>query len=72
MAIVKVCPSCGLSSDEIRCPRCNTLKVVGCTGSCGSCGNSCKTGGEPCAPDATPPSETARDDSHRPGTPLAR
>ena len=72
MAIVKVCPSCGLGSDEIRCPRCYTLKVVGCSGSCAGCGSSCETDGEPCASHATPPSETAADDGEHPGTPLER
>jgi len=37
MSILPVCPSCGLPGDELRCPRCNTLKVVGCSGSCASC-----------------------------------
>lgn len=46
MGVLAKCPSCGLASDEVRCPRCNTLKVVGCSGSCALCksthaGDSC-------------------------------
>jgi hypothetical protein len=37
MGLLTTCPSCGLSSDEIRCPRCNALKVVGCDGRCSAC-----------------------------------
>lgn len=37
MAILPTCPSCGLESPEARCPRCNALKVVGCSGSCVLC-----------------------------------
>jgi len=32
------CPSCGYASDDIRCPRCNALKLSGCTGACLTCG----------------------------------
>jgi hypothetical protein len=28
---------CGMVSDEIRCPRCNALKLTGCAGSCKVC-----------------------------------
>jgi hypothetical protein len=41
MAVLPKCPSCGLESAEIRCPRCNTLKVLGCNGTCSTCGSSC-------------------------------
>jgi hypothetical protein len=41
MTILPKCPSCGLESAEIRCPRCNTLKLVGCSGACASCAASC-------------------------------
>lgn len=40
MSLNPVCPECGFESDEVRCPRCNALKVMGCQGSCWSCGNS--------------------------------
>jgi hypothetical protein len=43
MGILAICPSCGLASSEIRCPRCNTLKVVGCSGSCGACKSDCES-----------------------------
>jgi len=68
MAILDRCPSCGLASDEVRCPRCNTLKVIGCTGSCAlcktsdSCGpaaTSCDT--EPAAANETPERREGRD-----------
>ena len=32
MGILATCPACGLASAEIRCPRCNALKVVGLLG----------------------------------------
>ena len=44
MTIVQKCPSCGFESPEIRCPRCNTLKVVGCNGVCSACASSCGVG----------------------------
>ena len=72
MGIKRLCPSCGLASDEIRCPRCNTLKVVGCAGSCGSCGSSCKTGSAPRVPGESLPSDGALEDLDHPGTPLSR
>jgi len=31
------CPRCGLVAEGLRCPRCNALKVVGCSGSCKGC-----------------------------------
>lgn len=36
----QTCPTCGYEADasEIRCPRCFTLLVTGCSGSCGTCG----------------------------------
>lgn len=72
MSVVEKCPSCGLKSADIRCPRCNALKVVGCTGSCGVCGSSsaCKTTIP--APPTRLPSEDAVDDAEHPGTPLER
>lgn len=39
MGFNPICPECGFESNEVRCPRCNTLKVTGCTGSCFMCGN---------------------------------
>jgi hypothetical protein len=30
-----------MASTEIRCPRCNALKVVGCSGSCALCKSGC-------------------------------
>ena len=39
MGLNPVCPECGFESNEVRCPRCNALKVVGCSGSCFMCGN---------------------------------
>ncbi len=34
------CPKCGLAIEpgSLRCPRCNTLVIAGCGGSCASCG----------------------------------
>lgn len=47
MGVTTECPACGLKSDKIRCPRCNALKVVGCSGSCTLCGEKkCPTGAE--------------------------
>lgn len=31
------CPTCGLVAAEIRCPRCNTLKLASCSGACLTC-----------------------------------
>ena len=62
VAILAKCPSCGLASDDIRCPRCNALKVVGCSGSCALCKSGCDT--DSCEPASTPaprPPEHARD-----------
>ncbi len=72
MAILPKCPACGFESGEIRCPRCNALKAVGCSGACSSCGSSCETGSGSCAPDASLPSDAASDDTEHPGTPLER
>jgi hypothetical protein len=43
----RTCPTCGYEADlaEIRCPRCFTLLLTGCSGSCGSCGSRVCTGG---------------------------
>jgi hypothetical protein len=71
MAIVRVCPSCGLESDEVRCPRCNALKVVGCSGVCSACSSSCAAGPVP-APPARVPSDEAAEAPDHPGTPLTR
>jgi len=67
MALITTCPSCGLVSNEIRCPRCNTLKLKGCEGNCGAC----RTGS--CAVSTpSPPSNDAPEDAEHPGTPLER
>jgi hypothetical protein len=50
MTILPKCPSCGLESAEIRCPRCNTLKLLGCDGACSSCASGCASGPVPCPP----------------------
>ena len=70
MTVLPTCPSCGLSSNETRCPRCNTLKVVGCTGSCTLCKSpsTCKS---PLSIGQRP-SDLADDDADHPGTPLER
>ncbi len=41
------CPTCGYDAElsEIRCPRCFTLLVSGCSGSCGTCGSRTCEGG---------------------------
>lgn len=70
MALVRACPECGLESDEIRCPRCNALKLVGCSGECGRCGSECDT--RPNVPLETAPSDAAADDPDHMGTPLER
>lgn len=44
MEIKRKCPSCGLESDEVRCPRCNTLKVISCSGACLTCKASASCG----------------------------
>jgi hypothetical protein len=69
MTIVATCPECGFVSPEIRCPRCNALKVRGCDGVCSACASSCKT---PTAPGAPRPSDSATDDEEHPGTSLER
>lgn len=69
MAILPKCPECGLESDEVRCPRCNALKVIGCSGSCALCKTECHVS----APaDASRPSDSALEDAEHPGTPLER
>lgn len=35
------CPTCGLLAEGVRCPRCNTMKLVGCMGSCRTCKTKC-------------------------------
>ena len=74
MTILPKCPSCGLESAEIRCPRCNTLKLIGCSGACASCAASCSA--NPACTPAVPPASTSNDDaahdSEREGTPLER
>jgi hypothetical protein len=72
MTILATCPACGFESPEIRCPRCNALKVQGCNGSCGVCGSSCKTGSVPRPPGSPLPSDDMPDDAEHPGTPLTR
>lgn len=74
MRIAKTCPSCGLESDDVRCPRCFALKVIGCSGSCGSCAMSCAASdAATCAPGADKrPSDQAVEDAEHPGTPLER
>ena len=54
MTIVTKCPSCGLESAEIRCPRCNALKLVGCDGVCSACASSCVPGPAPAPPSRKP------------------
>lgn len=74
MTVLHSCPSCGLDSEATRCPRCNTLKVIGCSGACGICGSSCHTDSVVAPPtsDATLPSEGAAEDNEHPGTTLER
>jgi hypothetical protein len=31
------CPTCGFAAEELRCPRCNALKVTSCSGGCTTC-----------------------------------
>ncbi len=71
MAVLPTCPSCGLESNEIRCPRCNTLKIIGCTGSCTFCGSHSSCEREQLRPGERPSDEAREDDEH-PGTPLER
>ncbi|MDP2299432.1 MAG: hypothetical protein Q8M55_01805 [Actinomycetota bacterium] len=35
------CPECGYVAEGVRCPRCNALKVSGCTGGCLTCRSKC-------------------------------
>ncbi len=32
------CPRCGLVSENLRCERCNALKITSCSGACSTCG----------------------------------
>jgi hypothetical protein len=41
MMLVAKCPECGFESAQIRCPRCNALKLSGCDGVCSACASSC-------------------------------
>jgi hypothetical protein len=69
MAVARACPACGLESDQLRCPRCNALKVVGCAGEC----SACRTGCRPQVPSTDlgcAPSIRAREDPVHAGTPL--
>lgn len=63
MTIITTCPECGLESAEIRCPRCNALKVVGCSGVCSACVSACSKGPVPMPP------ATSRDDDDDPQPP---
>ena len=54
MTVVPKCPSCGFESAEIRCPRYNTLKLVGCSGVCSACASSCARGPVPTPPTREP------------------
>ena len=60
MGILAKCPSCGMASQEIRCPRCNALKVVGCSGSCALCKSDCES--DACAPE---PALAGEGDAHK-------
>jgi hypothetical protein len=35
----ETCPKCSFAAppDAVRCPRCNALLLMACTGSCGAC-----------------------------------
>ncbi len=69
--VMQTCPACGLESAGIRCPRCNALKVVGCSGACSACKSSCKTKVPP-PPPGKRPSDAAAEDDEMVGTPLER
>jgi hypothetical protein len=71
MSIMPTCPSCGLESAEIRCPRCNTLKVIGCSGGCATCASGCTPAAVPPSP-ARRSSEDVAEDSEQTGTSLAQ
>jgi hypothetical protein len=62
MGILANCPSCGLASQEIRCPRCNVLKVLGCSGSCALCKSDCES--DSCAPASRGDGEATDEGSH--------
>ena len=70
MTIVQKCPSCGFESPEIRCPRCNALKVVGCDGVCSACASSCGVGSV--AEAGCQPGDEAADDERHESAPLER
>lgn len=73
MGVLTKCPSCGMDSDQVRCPRCNALKVVGCTGACTLCGERKKHGCSIEVPlEGDRPSDLAHEDDEHPGTPLDR
>jgi hypothetical protein len=71
MAVSRQCPSCGLESQEIRCPRCNALKVVGCSGDCALCRAGCRAE-VPLTVVRRRPSDAAFEDAEHTGTPLER
>jgi len=65
MAILPKCPSCGFESPEIRCPRCNALKLIGCDGRCSACAASCPSAPVPASGATEPttmPEDPAADD----------
>ncbi|GAB4285987.1 MAG: hypothetical protein Kow0067_09400 [Coriobacteriia bacterium] len=39
------CPSCGLVTREVRCPRCNALTITSCSGACFTCKAACSAAG---------------------------
>lgn len=41
-SIKTLCPTCGTVAEGIRCPRCNTMKVLSCSGSCRTCKVKCQ------------------------------
>lgn len=71
MSVLHSCPSCGFESTEIRCPRCNALKVVGCSGECAMCATECRTS-PPLLPLVRRPSDDAVEDPDHMGTPIER
>jgi hypothetical protein len=63
MGVLAKCPACGFPSPEVRCPRCNALKVVGCSGSCSACKSGCEDGSVP--PKSSNPVPEPHDDEGR-------
>lgn len=35
------CPRCGLKAPGIRCPRCDAVKLLPCSGNCAACRKAC-------------------------------